>query len=167
MINGNMVGSYSQIGKTFIITDEDGNELMGVVTDKEVVFTANAHRDIREGMIAATDEGIVVGEKIIPEYETTQESLLILPGDNYSISLSTHNKYDYTKLQCLIAKYNSDLDRMSVDKVVIDDNVYAVNSSVVLSSITKNADTKSIDLNMSNDTNNIYIIYYFTYKEVD
>ena len=33
-ISGNLVGSYSQIGKTFILTDENGNELTGVVVDQ-------------------------------------------------------------------------------------------------------------------------------------
>ena len=38
MISGNMVGSYSQLGKTFIITDADGNELTGVVTENVQIF---------------------------------------------------------------------------------------------------------------------------------
>ena len=37
MICGNMVGSYSQIGKTFTLVDEDGNEIVGVVVDKETI----------------------------------------------------------------------------------------------------------------------------------
>ena len=39
MIIGNMVGSYSSMGKTYIIEDGDGNEFVGVVVDSEVVFT--------------------------------------------------------------------------------------------------------------------------------
>ena len=34
-IYGNMVGAYSQMGKTFILEDENSNEMTGVVTDKE------------------------------------------------------------------------------------------------------------------------------------
>lgn len=60
MICGNMVGSYSSIGKTFIIVDENGNELTGVVVDKEVIFTAEDN-DVREGKVYASDEGVSIG----------------------------------------------------------------------------------------------------------
>lgn len=60
MIIGNMVGSYSSMGKTMIIVDEDGNELVGVVVDSEVVFTAT-DSDVRQGKVYASDEGVSVG----------------------------------------------------------------------------------------------------------
>jgi hypothetical protein len=60
MISGNMVGAYSSIGKTFIIVDENGNELTGVIVDKEVIFTAEDN-DVREGKIYASDDGVSVG----------------------------------------------------------------------------------------------------------
>jgi hypothetical protein len=59
-IVGNMVGCYSQIGKTFIIEDENGNEITGIVVDQETVFTATA-ADIVKGKVAGTDDGVVVG----------------------------------------------------------------------------------------------------------
>ena len=59
-IIGNMIGCYSPIGKTFIIEDENGNEITGIVVDKETVFTATA-ADIVKGKIAGTDDGVVVG----------------------------------------------------------------------------------------------------------
>ena len=59
-ISGNLVGSFGQIGKTFVFVDEEGNEVTGVVVGKEVIFTATAE-DITKGKIAATDDGIVVG----------------------------------------------------------------------------------------------------------
>ena len=60
MISGNMVGSYSAIGKTFILVDENGNEVTGVVVDKETVFTAT-DGDVRAGKVYASDDGISVG----------------------------------------------------------------------------------------------------------
>ena len=60
MIIGNMVGSYSSMGKTMIIVDEDGNELLGVVVDSEVIFTA-VDSDVRKGKVYASDEGVSVG----------------------------------------------------------------------------------------------------------
>ena len=60
MIIGNMVGSYSPMGKTMIIVDENGNELLGVITEGEVIFTAT-DSDVRSGKVYASDEGVSVG----------------------------------------------------------------------------------------------------------
>lgn len=59
-IVGNMVGCYSPMGKTFILEDENGNEVTGIVVDQEVVFTATA-ADIVAGKTAGTEDGVVVG----------------------------------------------------------------------------------------------------------
>ena len=60
MIIGNMVGSYSSMGKTVILVDEDGNETFGVVVDSEVIFTA-VDSEVRKGKVYASDEGVSVG----------------------------------------------------------------------------------------------------------
>lgn len=60
MISGNMVGAYSQIGKTFILTDENGNEITGIVVDQETVFTAT-DSDVVEGKVYASNDGVSVG----------------------------------------------------------------------------------------------------------
>lgn len=60
-IVGRMAGCYSPIGKTFILTDENGNELTGVTVDQKQIFTANLN-DIRDGKVAANDEGVVTGQ---------------------------------------------------------------------------------------------------------
>lgn len=166
MISGNMVGSYSQLGKTLMIVDENGTEMVGVVTSNEVLLTANATTDIREGTVAVTDAGIVVGEKIIPAYETTQASRLIRPGSDFTIPLNDRDKYDYTQLQCIIVLKNTTLSTsVAAENVVINDGVYLVGSTNKLSTVTKNSDTKSIDLNLMNNTENSYYIKYFTYRE--
>lgn len=59
-IVGNMVGCYSPIGKTFIIEDENGNEITGIVVEQETIFTATA-ADVVKGKVAGTDDGVVVG----------------------------------------------------------------------------------------------------------
>jgi hypothetical protein len=59
-ISGNMVGSYSAIGKTFILVDEDGNEITGIVVNKETIFTAK-DEDVRAGKVYASDDGVSVG----------------------------------------------------------------------------------------------------------
>lgn len=164
-IAGNMVGSYSQMGKTFILTDSDGNEITGVVVGQEQVFTAGDN-DVREGLVYAGDSGVSTGTKEILEYRTTYSSRLILPGEKYSIPLSDHNKYNYTKLQCLIAEFNSSFaNSVQVVNFVIGDCLYALNSTEVVSNVSKNADDKSIDFNITNDTDKVYVIHYFTYKQ--
>ena len=60
MISGNMVGTYSQIGKTFILVDGNGNELTGVVVDSETVFTA-VDSDVIKGKVYASNNGVSTG----------------------------------------------------------------------------------------------------------
>ena len=60
IIAGNMIGSYSQLGKTVILQQENGEELFGVVVDSEVVLTAT-DADVRKGKTYASNDGISVG----------------------------------------------------------------------------------------------------------
>lgn len=59
-IVGNMAGCYSQMGKTFVLVDNEGNELTGIVVDNVTVFTATAD-DILKGKTAGTEDGVVTG----------------------------------------------------------------------------------------------------------
>jgi hypothetical protein len=67
MINGNMVGAYSQLGKTFIFVDESGAEVSGVIVDQEVLFTAT-DADVAAGKTYASDHGASVGTMEVPLY---------------------------------------------------------------------------------------------------
>ena len=166
MISGNMVGSYSQIGKTFILMDENGNEITGVCVDNPVVFTAGDN-DVREGMVYASDSGVSTGTKNIPIYRTWAGSKMIKPGGSFSITLSQYDQYDYTVFQCMISLIDmSDVNNsVATSMISIKDCVYEVNSTVKLADVSKNSKTKSIDLNINNDSKNYYCIYYFTYRE--
>lgn len=162
-IMGNMIGSYSQIGRTFVLTDENGTELTGVCTEKEVIFDATA-ADIKIGKTAATDSGITEGENTVT-YRTQVGYCLVLPGDQFSIPLSNYDQYDYTKLQCVITLFSSDYSAgATAHNITINDGVYSIETSQKISDITKNITTKSIDLNITNNTDNIYEISYFTYR---
>lgn len=164
-ISGNLVGSYSQLGKTFILTDENGNELTGVVVNQETIFTAHDN-DVREGMVYASDEGVSTGTKNIPAYRTTKGRQLIAAGTSFSINLPQYDKYNFSELQCVIAPFNtSSVDSVAADKVVVNNCVYPTGSTEKLSDATQNSATKSIDLNITNNTDNYYVIHYFTYKE--
>lgn len=164
VIYGNMVGGGSAPLKTLILTDENGNEVVGVVTESVQAFNATP-ADVIVGKTFVSDEGIKVGENT-KTYRVTKASEIILPGMNYSILLNYYDAYDYTKFQCMISKFNTSFsDSVDTNKISLENNVYEVNSTEVLSKVTKNADTKSVDLNIVNDTSNIYIVHFFTYKE--
>lgn len=163
-ISGNFVGSYSQIGKTFILTDESGLEITGVVTENAQVFDATA-ADIKIGKIAATNSGVTVGTDT-KTYRTQHGTRLVLPGESFSLVLEDYNAYDYTQFQAMIAIFNTTkFDSVATEKVSLYDAIYAVNSSDKISDVTKNETTKSVDLNFINDTDSVYIIHFNTYKE--
>lgn len=165
-IVGNMAGCYSPMGKTFVITDENGNEITGVVVDQEQIFTATDN-DVREGMVYASDAGVSTGSKNIPAYHTNAGKRLILPNSNFVIPLSEDNAYDYTALQCIISLADPDNfdNSVNTDRIVLNHSVFQVNSSVKLADVIKDSDALSIDLNITNDSDNYYFIHYFTYKE--
>ena len=166
-IAGNMVGSYSQIGKTFILADENGNELTGVVVDKEVVFTANDN-DVRENMVYAGDDGVSTGTKVIPSYHTNHGTRYIPAGSEFTIRLATLDCYDYTKFHGMICAWNTSLsDSVAVDRVAVLDAVYPVQSTEVISNVTKDDGEKSIVLGITNNTDSPFVIRYMTYKEIE
>lgn len=165
MINGNAVGGIVGYGKTFVLTDENGNELTGVVTGEEVIFTADPVKDIREGKVAATDAGVVTGSKNIPAYHTSQGAYMVFDGDDFVLD-HLLDRYDYTQLQCIIAPFNSEVtDSVASDKIVLNDNIYATNSTESLAIVTKDTKKQQINLNITNNSGQNYIIHYFTYKE--
>lgn len=168
MISGNMVGSYSQLGKTFILVDDEGNEITGVCVDNPVVFTAGDN-DVREGMVYASDDGVSTGVKNIPIYRTRAGAEMIMPNSKFSISIPEYNGYDYTVFQCMISLVNMEDFNNSVETNIISikDGVYETNSTIKLSNVSKNMDTQSIDLNIDNNSENYYFIHYFTYREED
>lgn len=164
-IYGNPVGGALN-AKTFMLEVNGGKtEIAATVVGEETVFDATPN-DVRTGKKFATSSGVAVGTKDIPAYRTAQGAVIIKPNENFSIVLEGYSQYDYTKLQCLISKFNTSVDdSVAVDKVVIGDNVYAVNSTIPLAAVTKDAATKSIKLNIKNESSVDYVLRYFTYRE--
>lgn len=166
MIIGNAVGGIP-FTKSYILETPDGKKIPAVLTSQEVVFTATPN-DIREGKVAATGNGVVTGEKVIPSYHTTEMALYIPNGSEFTIPLPSMDKYEYTKLQAIICKFNtSKSDSVLSEKVVILDKVYNVGSDKALATIVKDRTTKSIKLGITNDSGHPCVIRCFTYKEVD
>lgn len=159
---GNATGGFG-IPKMVEIVDGNGNTLVGTVTDSAMVFDAT-REDVKIGKMFASNDGVQEGidTKI---YRTTQASRAILPGESFSIPLVSNDRYNYTKFQAMIAKFNITIDdSVSVNKIVFNDAVYDVNSTAKLSNVAKNTLTKSIDLNITNSTSDTYVIHYITYK---
>lgn len=167
MIYGNTVGGSggSGIGKTFILQDEAGNELVGIVTDKNVIFDASPN-DIRLGKIAANQDGVITGEKVIPPHYTTSGYKMISKGA--TIELKDFTMYDYTKLIAVICTWGGSLAKsVSAQKISINDKVYNVNSSESLADVIVIDETKSINFGITNDSGAICVVHYMTYKEED
>lgn len=164
-IYGNIVGGGgSGLGKTLIFEDEAGNSFVGVVTDSVKMFDATP-ADVKIGKTFVSDSGIAEGTDT-KTYRTTHAYYLIFPGERFSVPLIDYDSYDYTQLQAMIAMFNTTiLDSMSVVKVALYDYVYDVNSNDKLSHISKDKDSKSVDFGITNNTGNIYIVHYNTYKE--
>lgn len=164
-INGSPVGSYSHLGKTFTLVDESGTEFTGVVVDNETVFTAT-DKQVADGYVYAGDHGVSTGTREFLTYRTTQGVQMVPAGSNFSISLPEYDNYNYTQLQCIIAPFNTSMsDSYAADKIVLSDGVYATGSIDRIADVTKNSETKCIDLNIVNTSANIYLIYFFTYKQ--
>lgn len=157
-------GGSGSDDKMFILLDEDGTEYPAVVVSEETVFDATAN-DIREGKVAATEDGVTIGTKEIPSYITTEGSTIIRAGAPMIIR-PKDDKYDYTKLLAIICKFNTTTaNSVEVEKTCFNNNVYAVSSTEVLSAVKVDHDNKSIDLGLVNDTSGRIIIRYITYKE--
>lgn len=165
-IYGTPVGG-SALPKSYVLETEDGIQLVGVLVGEETVMTATAN-DIRKGKIAATENGIIEGEKIIPSYHTTETSRYVPNGSAFIIPLSNLDKYDYTKLQVIICAFNSTINNsVSAEKVVILDKVYGVGSTEAIADVVKDSNNKQINLNITNDSGYPCIARIFTYKEIE
>lgn len=149
---------------TFILVDENGNEVPAVFVEHETVFDAEAN-DIRLGKTAVNQNGVVEGTKEIPAYHTREGARVITPGSDFIIPTVTH--YDYTKLQAIIGPFNTSLDdSVCAERVVINSNVYEVLSTVSISEVLKDGDNSRIHLNITNESDKSYLLQFFMYKEI-
>lgn len=165
-IYGNPVGGALN-AKTYELQYNGGTTpIMAVVVDEEKVFDATEN-DVRKGKVFASSNGVKIGTKNIPAYETRMSYFVVKPNEPFSIPLSDEDRYDYTKFQCIIVVHSSDYSSNVTTKYIsMNDGLFSVETSSKVSNITKNSKTKSIDLNMTNNSSDVYEIIYFTYKEV-
>lgn len=145
-ITGNFVGSYSQMGKTFILVDEDGNEMTGVVVDQETVFTAGDN-DVREGMVYASDSGVSTGTKDIPPYYANYGAKFVLANKEATIYIPKH---DYNNLLITISTYNTSIEQsVELVYVSIENGMYTVSNKEKVSDISIDTATQYIKLGVT------------------
>lgn len=160
VISGNMIGSYSQIGKTFTLVDEDGNELTGIVVDRMTIFDATDN-DVREGMVYASGSGVSTGTKIIPVYYAGYGCKII--SANSAVTISTP-EYDYDDILIVISRYNTTTANSVVSTFTsIDNSMYAVGNSVKVSDIVVDMNNKKINLGIVSSEKSV--VRYFVIRE--
>jgi hypothetical protein len=81
--------------------------------------------------------------------------------------LQTLDCYDYTIFHGIICDYNTNLvDSTAAQQVIFYDSVFNVQSPDAIANTTKNHDTKTIVFNIKNESDNMRILRYITYKEI-
>lgn len=182
--NGNLIGTLKPQGvlkaaiskplivsddeTVYILRDEYGNEAVGVLVDVETVLDATPN-DIRKGVTAVTEEGITVGEKVIPIYFTTYGYNLIPSGEVIRISFVSDDMQlaDFTHLQALVCLFDGSVSKsVATEMVVISDSVYNVRSNEKLATVVKDVENDRIDLTIINTSESMLLVRYFTCKEV-
>ena len=149
---------------TYILVDEEGNELPAVFVENEMRFNATAN-DIRKGTVAVTDSGVTEGTKEIPAYHTEEGRRVVKPGESLDIPMYS-DQCQYTKLQVIVCSYLNDADdSVSAEMVVVNDKLYAVGSTEILAEVSVDADNQTIKLGITNTSETSLIIRYMTIKE--
>lgn len=155
---------YEKAPATYILVDEDGNEVPAVLVDEPVELTATAN-DIRLGTTAVTAEGVTPGEKEIPAYHTEQGYQVVKPGKALDI-LMYSDQYQYTKLQAIVCVYGEDVNAsVAAEMVVINDKLYPVGATDALADVSVDTENQSIKLGFVNESDAPLLIRYMTIKE--
>lgn len=159
MIYGNAVGGTAPI-KTLIMVDENGDEITGVVTGSEVIFDATP-ADVRLGKTFASNEGVQVGERVIPPYCASYGSMVI-PANGEAII--TVPEYEYSYLMVTICPYNIDEAQSAIPTYVsVGDAMYAAASGTKIADIAVDTDNEQINLGVT--VNEESVLRYCVIKE--
>lgn len=157
-------GDY--VPKTYVLVDQNGKEVVATYVDEETIFDATEN-DVREGKVFANETGVVTGTKVIPAYYVHAGYKLIPSGVAVTISLPIAECHNFTRLQAMMCRYNSNItSSVAVDKIVIESEVYPVQSATPIATVTKDVQNKVINFGITNDSGNLYLLRYFTYKEI-
>lgn len=159
MICGNKVGGAREC-KTYILEGSGGTEVYGVIVDELEMFDACCH-DVVAGKKFASDTGVGVGVNDSPCCCAVNGVHEVYPGVDFILTIPERDIWDYTSLQCMMSPKDAPYQ---IDKVAIDDIVYS-SDGTQLAVITKDATNKTIRFNITNNTADIYLLYFFVCKE--
>jgi len=159
MICGNKIGGTREC-KTYVIQGSGGAEVYGIVVDELEMFDA-LPEDVALGKKFASDSGANIGTDDSPSCSVTHGIHEVYPMVDFLLTIPERDQWDYSNLQCMIASKSTPF---KIEKVVIDDTVYDTNGNV-LATVTKDAAAKTIRLNITNNTAEIYLLYFFICKE--
>lgn len=149
--------------QTYILVDDDGNEVPAVLVEEEVTLTATPN-DIRIGTTAVTGDGVVEGTKEIPSYHTSFGWKVVPNGSKFILAIED---YEYTKLQVIFCTFNETMiNSVAAEKVAIDNKVYPVQSTEAEANAVVDNMNKCVDFGITNDSGKSYILRYSSYKEI-
>lgn len=159
-ILGNATGGFG-FPRTYIIADENGNEVTGVYVDSETIFTATDN-DVREGMVYASDSGVSTGTKKIPSYHTRYGYKIVLSGSQISFFAP---ECEYSTLMVIVTTYDTSIGQSVMSSyVVIDGSVYVVGNSTKVSDITVDNDNQIVNLGITASEKSV-VRYLITKEE--
>ncbi len=148
----------------YLLVTEDGQEIPAVMVEELTMFDATPN-DIRIGKTAATNEGVTIGEKVIPTYHTHEGTKIVTPGKQFLIG---GEHYNYTKLQAMVCSYNTNLSNsVATEKVAINNKIYNVLSIESIAAITTEDAIQRINFGIVNETAKPQILRYIDYKEIE
>lgn len=149
---------------TYLLVDENGMEIPAVFVDNETIFTATAD-DIRDGKIAANQNGIVEGTKYIPDYRAEEGIIYVKPGNPIEIGMFS-DMCEFTELQAIMYDWNSyGTSTVDLRKVVVDGYVYDVGNAEPVSKVTVDSETQTIKFGVVNDGIRPLVVRYMIIKE--
>ena len=155
---------FSEDQTVYLLKLSETESVYAQLSGNETVELTATVNDIRLGTTAVINSGVVEGEKDIPAFQTLQGTKLIRANDDFVVSF-TDDRYDYTQLQAMTAPFNSTFsESVAVDRVVINESVYAVKSADAISTVIKDDANKTINLGITNGELP-YVIRYITYRE--
>ena len=149
---------------SYVLANADGTKkIYAQLSSKQPITLTATENDIRLGSTAITNGGYTEGSKEIPAYYSDTGTKIIQAGDEVILKLEK-SRYNYTRIQVTLSKYNSSISNsVEVVSSSIDDSVYEAKSTIKLSDITIDDNTQSIIFGITADEKSV--LRYFTMKE--
>lgn len=164
MICGNKVGGTAP-EKTYIITNKDETVKVSAVVveidenDAPFVFTAKSE-DVVAGKRFVGDGGVCDGTNDCPRCRDLSGIHEVHPGVDVTLLLENYDMWDYSYLQGYISTKG---DPYKVLMLVADDGVYK--DGILIANVEKDEVNKTILFNVTNESDDVYLLHYFICKE--